>query len=302
MKTKKQYALNKLFNFFTIIILLSMLAIVDLFILKDYKDIWALLFFVVILLLSILPIIFTPYCYAFDSEGVSLRYVFFPVERYLWNDIHAIEVYDKGIGTRRPIFIEPLYAYVFLLHGKNVGERRFYMKGHIRKSFRTKKLLEKYWDGTITGYLLKSIKDWFLKHINKHKSKKQAQIDEFNRHMTEEVVAMERDLRANTRKWLKPYIAQAKQHNLEIRSNYYYVTKDFDELASRPKEGYTYTLIAEISEADETDETRIYVANVELLYVRLGRTMYRGVINEHAKEKLELGISSTLDDIIKNGI
>ena len=37
------------------------------------------------------------------------------------------------------------------------------MNGNMRKSFRNKKLLEQYWDGTITGYMFENVKKWFQK-------------------------------------------------------------------------------------------------------------------------------------------
>jgi len=244
----------------------------------------------------VLPAIFTPYCYAFDSEGVSLCYVFLPVERYLWKDIHAIEVEDIKLGTASRVTIfDFFYASVFSIKGTNVGESRFYMNGHIRKSFRTKRLLEKYWDGTITGYLFEDAKKW----IDKRKAKKHSQI---KAHLTDEVVAMEREIRAETRELLKPFIAQAKQYNLDIKEKYFYITEDFEELKSRPKEGYTYTLVAEISHFNETDQNRIVVVSVDLLYVRLGKTVYRGVKNKHIKEELEFTFSDVLNEINKNGI
>lgn len=257
---------------------------------------WSWGFGLVGLILIVLPAIFTPYCYAFDSEGVSLCYVFLPVERYLWKDIHAIEVEDIKLGTASRVTIfDFFYASVFSIKGTNVGESRFYMNGHIRKSFRTKRLLEKYWDGTITGYLFEDAKKW----IDKRKAKKHSQI---KAHLTDEVVAMEREIRAETRELLKPFIAQAKQYNLDIKEKYFYITEDFEELKSRPKEGYTYTLVAEISHFNETDQNRIVVVSVDLLYVRLGKTVYRGVKNKHIKEELEFAFSDVLNEINKNGI
>ena len=294
IKKKRQFALNKLFNF--LIVVGMFLSWVSIEFLIDNDITWAVGLGLAALLFIIIPAIFTPYCYAFDSEGVSLCYVFLPVERYLWKDIHAIEIEDTSINTASSANIfEFFYANVFSIKGKNVGKSRFYMNGNIRKSFRTKYLLEKYWDGTITGYLFEDAKKW----INKRRAKKQSQV---KAHLTDEIVPMEREIRAETREWLKPFIAQAKQYNLDIKEKYLYITKDFEELNSRPKEGYTYTLVAEISHFNETDENRIVVVSVDLLYVRLGKTTYRGVKNKHIKEELEFTFSDVLNEINKNGI
>lgn len=156
-------------------------------------------------------------------------------------------------------------------------------------------MLEKYWDGTVTGYFFEDVKS----RIDKRNEKRQSQIDE---HITDGIVPMERGVRADTREWLKPFIAEAKQHGLDIKAEYFYITKGFEEHRSRPKEGYTYTLIIEIAHFNETDENRIAVLSADLLHVRLGKKAYRGVYNERAKEELHSAISDALSEIYKNGI
>lgn len=185
------------------------------------------------------------------------------------------------------------YRNVFRIEGINVGELRFYMNGNIRKSFRTKYLLEKYWDGTITGYLFEDVKKW----LQKRRAKNEAQTEA---HLTDEIVPMERDVRAKSREWLKPFIKQAKENGLEIKARYVYVTEDLKELNSRPSEGYTYTLIMDIARFGETDEDRIVSYSVDLLYVRLGKHSYRGVPNKHAEEELDLMVPDTLQEIYEN--
>jgi hypothetical protein len=53
---------------------------------------------------------------------------------------------------------------------------------------------------------------------------------------------------------------------------------------------------------NETDENKIVIVSVDLLYVRLGKTSYRGVKNEHAQEELQMTISDVLNEINKIGI
>lgn len=239
------------------------------------------------LILIVFPTIFSPYCYAFDREGVSLRYIFLPVERYLWDDIRDIEVTWAGT-TKYP-------RRVFSIEGINVGRHSFYMSGHISKTFRTKYLLEKYWDGEITGYFFEGFQKW----KRERKRKKQA---EALTYLTAEVIPMEQEARELTREWIKPYVTHAEQYNLYIKTNYYFVTKDFEELNARPKKGYTYTLVAEIARFHEKDENRIVVLSFDLVYVRLGKTAYRGVKNEHLQVEFEQTFSEVLNEIYKNGI
>lgn len=292
MKKRKQIALNKIFNLCMLLGAFFAFGAADLLIEGDRS--WGLAFGIVSLLLIVLSAIATPYCYVFDDEGVSLRYLFFSAERYLWRDVHSIEVVCTTSSSHSVLF-ELFFSYDFCIHGTNVGSQLFFMKGHIRKSLCTKRLLEKYWDGTITGYLFEDVKE--------KKQKKRAQKNaRIKAHLTNEIVPMEREARANAREWLEPFVAQARLYDLEIKTRYLYITKDLEELPSRPETGYTYTLLAEIARFGETDEDRIVVVSVDLLFVRLGKTAYRGVQNTHAKEELDGLFSEMLEEIGKTGI
>jgi hypothetical protein len=282
MKKRKQIAFNRFFIFMFIISLLFGYISVAGF---AAKDVGGGILFCFVALIFITLSIFSPCYYVFDSEGVSICYVFLPCERYLWKNIYAIDVQFKSYGHRPSIFFR-----VFCISGSNEGKLRFYMNGIIVKSIRTKRLLEKYWDGQIQGYLIDSIKAWF----RKRKQKAEAEIAA---HLTDEIVPLERETRAEAREWLAPYVAQAKQNDIYIKSKYCYVTKDFEESNSRPDEGYTYKLILEIAHDGETDEDRITVVNVDLLYVRLGKTSYRGVKNKFAEEEIELTISKAFEEL-----
>lgn len=290
MNRKKQIALNKLFNTSVVLGVLSVCISIELF--SCDEIIWSIILAVAACLLIFLPMIFTPCCYIFDSEGVSFCYILIPNERFLWKDIYAIEVEDINppYSNHSIITLDFFYASVFCLKGNDSIKRRFFENVHIRKSFRTKKLLEKYWDGTITGYFFDDAKKW----INKKRAKKQAYV---NAHFTDEIVKMEREIRADAREWLKPILAQVKQNNLDVKLKYYYVTKDSKELKSRPQEGYTYSIDVEISHYNETDENKIIVISADLLYVKLGKTSYRGIKNPKAKDELQIDFSDVLEKI-----
>lgn len=292
MRKNREYALNKLFNVLIVAgVLFGMGAFVFL---QDGNLGWGIGFGVVTLLLVVLSCFFTPYCYAFDKDGVSLLYLFSPTERYLWKNIHAIEVgVDFGYMHDDDLF-DWLFGGYFALHGQVESAPWFFMEGHIRKSFRTKYLLEKYWDGTIEGYLFDDVKAWF----RKRKNKKQAEV---RAHLTDEVVPMERAVRAKAREWLKPFEARAKQHGWTLRTQYLYITRDEDELHSRPQKGYAYTAYMEISQEGETDENRIVCLSVDLLQVRLGKTAYRGVECTTAEEELRSTLNDVFQELAEHG-
>lgn len=289
---KREYALNKLFNFLVVLGILSGMGAVAF--LQDGDLGWGLGFGVVALLLIVLPCFFTPCCYAFDKDGVSLIYVFSPTERYLWKDIHKIEVDVDWGYVRDDDLFDWLFTVHYALHGRAESAPWFFMEGRIRKSFRTKHLIQKYWDGTIEGYF-DDVKVWF----RKRKHKKQTDITQ---HLTDEIVPMERAVRAKARAWLQPFEAQARSYGLELQARYLYVTRDGDELHSRPSAGYTYTLSLEISRPNETDEKRIVCLDVDLIHVRLGKTAYRGVECAFAQEELQDTLHSALQEIAEHGL
>jgi len=297
MNKKREFACNKLFNCCFIVGLLLIWAAVDCFIYGAPEDIgWAWGLLAAALLFIIIPAIFTPVFYAFDKEGVSLCYVFFPAERYLWKDIRSIKVDDAVDDMNgKELIIGIFFIKVFHLEGKPVGDTKFFMKGNIRKSFRTKRLLEKYWDGQITGCFFEGISRWF----SKRRKKKQM---ETKQHLTDEIMPMEREVRAKAREWLKPFTAKAKLCGLELKADYIYVTEDFKEFKSRPEEGYTYTLVVEIAYPNEKDEDRIVCVSIDMLHVRLGKTAYRGVESPCAYEETAETLGSLFDEIKEKGI
>lgn len=296
MKKKREIALNKLFNLPVIIGLFFAYVSIDFLF---YGDVGlGIVVGVIALALIIAPCLATPICYLFDTDGVTLCYVFFSNERYLWENVSDIEVrYDVNTASffRNGSVLDLLCGHVFEISGTVEGELKFYMRGYIRKSFKTKRLLEKYWDGTITGYLLEDAKEWFNKRIRKKE-------DKILRHFTDEAVTMEREVRAYFREIIPPYKDKARECGLELRTEYLYVTKDIEEYKSRPHKGYTYTANIEISRPGETDENRIICVWVELLYVRLGKTAYRGVRNKSIAEELESELADALNEIKEIGI
>ena len=298
MNKKREFACNKLFNFCFIIGVFLLWEAIGALIEGDpeYTGLaWGML--AVSLLFIIIPAVFTPVFYAFDKEGVSLCYLFFPAERYLWKDISSVEVTDSAddIDDGKLYVFTMFFNRVFHLEGKPVGNIKPFMKGNIRKSFRTKRLIEKYWDGQITGFFFEGISGWF----SKKRRKKQKQIEQ---HLTDEIVPMEREVRAKARELIKPYIGQAKSYGLELKAEYVYVTKDGEELNSRPDEGYTYTFAAEIARPNEKDEERIICVDIELLYVRLGKTAYRGVERECIAEDIQSEFDTLFEEIAQHGI
>ncbi len=239
----------------------------------------------------IVPLIFMPCCYIFDSEGVSAHYLFLPDERWLWDNIRSIKLtYDYS--ARRGLFAL-LFSRVYEINGKTEGKVHRYMNGYIRKSRRAKRLIEKYWDGEITGGF------WY----NRRKKREEKEKEKLNiSYGTDEANATERELRKNAKEWLVPFEESASEAGLTLTCRFVFVTDDLTELNSRPRSTYTYTILTDISRKGDTPKDNILSIDFELAYVRLGKTAYRAFANKSAKEELTDTLTEILDDIKANGI
>ncbi len=280
-KEKKKIALNKLFNFCVIAGLFFGWIAFDSISENDIA--FTLITGALSLLIIVLSAIFTPVCYLFDSRGVTLHYIFLPNERYLWDNVRAIEV-DWQTSSARASFFDLIYNPSFRIEGKCEGKMRFYMEGRIRKSFRTKHLLEKYWDGEITGYFGESIR-------NRLKKRKQKKEKEISAHLTDEIVPLERETRKELSELLSSIRDRAAQYGIGIRADYLYITRSGEELRSRPDEGYSYTAEITFYEKGKNERENKLSFYLDLISVRLGKTAYRGIkedgIFDHLKEEAD---------------
>ena len=282
MKDKKQIALNKIFNFFVVIdVLLSIMTWACI----DEKWFGGIIGFGIIAVAAwVITTLFVPCCYVFDQSGVSIVYIFLSNERYLWEKIDSVEVNYKSCGRRA----SQVYLYsVFDIYGASETEARFYMISNITKSLRTQRLLEKYWSGTITGYFWEDAKAW----LNRKKAKRAKVI---NQHLTDQIVPMERELRAKTRDFLAPFVEKSSSLGLNLNAEYIYVTKGGERLNSRPKSHYTYTLELNVTSLDKAGNTPPACISADLIYVRCRKTGYSGSKNDSAYQKLQKEIEKIL--------
>lgn len=284
-----RYALNRLFNLFVIagvtVFVVVFYLMENINELKDYLPVLGLgLFFMIV------PVIFMPYCYSFDNDGVTIHYLVLPKERYLWRNISLISVDYNQAGPSNSTLFDLLFSKVFKIQGDVEGKKRFYMEGHICKSLRTKHLLEKYWDGTIDNFLFET------KRVKKNKDKTNKS------YSLDEIVPLEREMKALAKQCIAPYHNEIVQFDLELRKRYVFLTSDFIELNSRPLEPYTYTVLVDISRPGETNEDNIWTISVDLLFVRLGRNAYKGVKNKNAMHELEESLTETVESIRNNKI
>ena len=224
-------------------------------------------------LILVLNAVFYPCIYLFDEEGVSICYAFFSNERYLWENVRAVEVQNQRLGGNRASGLDLLYGFVFVLQCEGKGKKRFYTQGGVRVSLRTKRLFEKYWGGKIKGVFEET-----KNAVAQKKASKQAW---WKAHSADKIVDMERESRADVRVWIAPFEAQAKEVCRQITANYLYQTKEGEGLKYRPETGYIYELYLKVEGANEPSEE----IRVDLLYVRHGKRAYLGKKNKRAYEE-----------------
>ena len=141
MKNKKEIALNKSFLLFVFIgaFILSL----GCYIIIEKINAWSAGICIVGLLFLVGGMIKEPLCYGFDEEGITLYFVLYPKEIYLWKNIRRIKN-KKDYSGSKPI-LGMIFSNVYEISGKVEGKKRFFECGVVSKSLRTKKLLEKYW-------------------------------------------------------------------------------------------------------------------------------------------------------------
>lgn len=287
MENKRQIALN--FNFYLFIIFGLILLWLGICLLLEESIKFGLFFGILGLFCAVVPLICVPSHFIFESEGITFNYLFLQNERYLWKNIYKITAtIDSTNSTSKSYFFDSIFSRIFEIKGNVEGEKKPYMKGHINRNFRTKKLLEEYWDGNISG--------------TSSKKKKNKKKDNNKTYDTTEIAALEREVQAKVSTLLEPYSATAKLHNIKLKKKFVYVNEEFDEFDSRPLDNYTYSLIVEISHFGETNPDRIIEEDADLLFAHLGKSAYKGVINKNLEKDLDEGLGYTLNEIYQNGI
>lgn len=93
-----------------------------------------------------------PCYYKIDSDKVVICYLLLPNEIYLWENIKSI--------TECEFFSPHSRSSFFHIKGTVEGKKHFYMKGYIKKSFRSKHLMSLYWkkiinNQTVNNYMAK---------------------------------------------------------------------------------------------------------------------------------------------------
>ena len=141
MKNKKEFALNK--SFFLFVLIGVFIFSLGCYVIIEKINAWSVGICFIGLLFLVGGMIKEPLCYGFDEEGITLYFVLYPKEIYLWKNIRRIKN-TKDCSGSKPI-LSMIFSNVYEISGKIEGKKRFFGCGVVSKSLRTKKLIEKYW-------------------------------------------------------------------------------------------------------------------------------------------------------------
>ena len=285
---KKHYVLNPAVVLFCLIGTILVSIVVSA---AREEDIGMAVTFSLLTLIPVAGLVLMPVGYQFDEKGVTLGYLFLPNERYLWENIHAVAVENWGSNSNPTLLL-----WIYRLYGICEGRERFYMRGEIAKTFRTKRLITRYWDGTIEGYF-DDVNDDIKTGFRKLRAKREKQATVAKKRSADEIKAEERALRAEVRAILSPYFDRAKQRDLTAELSFRYWTEDGSESRSRPEEAYRYLAVIALSRSGKTDGDNLLEASVDLMRVRLGKTSYRGVRNPHMAVELKETAEALLAEV-----
>ncbi len=140
---KREFAIDRFFIVYSLVSLITIAIAILLLIAGHYIP--ALLVGAGYILWCTLTVAMTPVCYFFDREGCTICYAFLPNERYLWSNIEDLKIEEEVDRSFNSLILNLiLTSNVYTMQGNPEGKKRFYMKGRIRKSKKTRQLLLKY--------------------------------------------------------------------------------------------------------------------------------------------------------------
>jgi hypothetical protein len=286
MKNSRRFAFNHLFLRFVTIGALFLVGAIPL----AFEEVsLGIILLVIALGFLAFPAIFMPFYYHFDSEGVTFFYLFLTNERYLWKNIASVHENAEN-GLTHDLLFSGYYQIEAPVEGKHAP----YMEGKIRKSPRCKRLLETFYTGRIQGDPAKE-----LRTLAQRRAETEERITK--QHLTDEIVPMEREKRAEVRRLVLPLAKEAEELGLSLQTEFLFITPDLREYNSRPHGGYSYTALVKISYPEEIDEARVLCLEAELLRVHLDKKAYIGTPNPTAVKKLNKALGEILTKIRKNG-
>lgn len=281
---KKSFALA--LRLFVFVLCTAFAALITAMAVKDGDTGFALLGGI-LTLVFIFGTVIAPKLYIADEEGISLYYLPFVKEYFKWNEIKRIKI--KKSYSRSIIFdfLWKEYEIIPIKEKRNKGSKyhSIFHGSEISRTFLTRRMIKKYWDGNIEDDSF----SWFKKRFSKEKDVK-------IKYDLTEVKQKEKWARDMLKQIAAQYESKAALYEKTIDASCTYFT-DEDDFNSRPKENYSY--VAEIFVEKENDEKSSFYITAELLFVSYGKKSMKITQNKNAFDEIAEKINEAIEQTEK---
>lgn len=277
---KKSFALDsRLFLFVLCLLFAGLMTVISL---QDGEKGFSL-FCGMLTLMFVFGVITAPKLYIADEEGLSIYYLPFVKEYFKWNDIKRIKI--KKSNSRSIIFdfLWREYEIVPTKEKRYKGSKyhSIFHSSEISRTFLTKRMIEKYWEGTIEDDSL----SWFKKRFSNKESGK-------IKYELTEVKEKEKWARQSLKQIVMQYERKAELHGKTIDASCTYFIDD-DDFSNRPQENYSY--VAEVFVEKENDEERSFYIKQEILFVSYGKKQIKIIENNGAFDEISKLINEAIE-------
>ncbi|MBR3816995.1 MAG: hypothetical protein IKJ27_09745 [Clostridia bacterium] len=277
---KKSFALDsRLFLFVLCLLFAGLMTVISL---QDGEKGFSL-FCGMLTLMFVFGVITAPKLYIADEEGFSIYYLPFVKEYFKWNDIKRIKI--KKSNSRSIIFdfLWREYEIVPTKEKRYKGSKyhSIFHSSEISRTFLTKRIIEKYWEGTIEDNSL----SWFKKRFSNKESGK-------IKYELTEVKEKEKWARESLNRIAQQYESKASLSGKTIDTSCTYFV-DGEDFKSRPKENYSYA--AGVFVEKENDEERSFYIKQEILFVSYGKKQIKIIENNGAFDEISKLINEAIE-------
>ncbi len=244
------------------------------------------LLMVLLTIAFVVGLVIVPKLYVADTEGLSIYYLPFVKEYFKWEEIKRIRKKKSTYYGRGSLILDFLFAdyEIVPIKAKEYKDSKFHSIFHsseISRTFMTRRIIKKYWDGEIEGDSF----TWFKKHLSKEG------VQKINYNLAE-VKEKEKRARQSLKQIVMQYERKAELHNKTIDASCTYFIDD-DDFSNRPKENYSY--VAEIFVEKENDEERSFYIKQEILFVSYGKKSVKIIQSKNAFDDIARKINEAIE-------
>ena len=234
----------------------------------------------------VVGVVIVPKLYVADEEGISIYYLPFVKEYFKWDEIKRIRKTESTNRPRRNLMLDFLFAdyEIVPIKAKEYKGSKYHSIFHsseISRTFMTRHIIKKYWDGEIEDDSFA----WFKKRLSKESGQK-------IKYNLAEVKEKEKRARQSLKQIVMQYERKAELSGKSIDATCTYFIDD-DDFSNRPQENYSY--VAEIFVEKENDEERSFYIKQEILFVSYGKKQIKIIENKGAFDEISKQINEAIE-------